>query len=85
VIKACFKVFDDCFEMFYKQDEKALYPPQLNRPDYGRGFYYCGSCGKSYFMADRCPSCGTKKRKVGKKGRNSGYKPRVSLDFGDGE
>jgi len=24
----------------YKEDEEAMYTPHINRPDYGRGFYF---------------------------------------------
>ena len=62
-----------------------MYPPQIKRPDYGRGFYFCGSCGRVFYRADRCPSCGTKTRKESKKSRSNGEKPRVNVEFGDGE
>ena len=74
------KVLDSCFEMFYKEDEEAMYPPQIRRAYYGRGFYFCSSCGTGYYDADKCPVCGTKTRKEGRKG-NDGDRPRVSLDF----
>jgi len=62
-IKVVFKVLEGCFEMFYKEDEEAMYPPQIRRADYGRGFYFCSSCGTGY-DADKCPVCGANTRKV---------------------
>jgi len=56
-------VLEGCFEMFYKEDEEAMYPPQIRRADYGRGFYFCSSCGTGY-DADKCPVCGANTRKV---------------------
>ena len=66
------------FEMFYKEDEEAIHPPQIRRADYGRGFYFCSSCGTGYYDADKCPICGTKTRKEGKKkdNREDKFKPR---------
>jgi len=66
------KVLDNRFEIFYKEDEEATYHPQISRPDYGRGFYFCSSCGTGYYNADKCPSCGTKTRKEGKRGGTAG-------------
>gem|GEM_PF-507984 len=83
-INVVFKVLDGCFKMFYKEEEEALYQPQISRPDYGRGFYFCSVCGTSFYNADKCPSCGMKTRKEGRKGGNNGDKPRVNLDFGEG-
>ena len=60
-----------------------MFPPQISRPDYGRGFYFCFSCGTGF--ADKCPSCGTKTRKEGRKRGNGGDKPRVNLDFEEGD
>jgi len=65
-IKVFFKVLEGCFEMFYKEDEEAMYPPQIKRADYGRRFYFCSSCGTGYYNTDKCPVCGTKTRKVGR-------------------
>jgi len=79
------KVLDSCFEMFYKEDEEATYHPQISRPDYGRGFYFCSSCGKGYYNADKCPVCGSKTRKEGKKRGDDGDKPRVNIDFNEGD
>jgi len=75
------KVLDSCFEMFYKEDEEATYHPQISRPDYGRGFYFCSSCGKGYYNADKCPVCGSKTRKEGRKD-NGEDKPRVNVEGG---
>ena len=58
-IKVVFKVLDGCFKMFYKEEEEALYQPQISRPDYGRGFYFCPVCSRGFYNADKCPSCGT--------------------------
>ncbi len=80
-INVVFKVLNGSFEMFYKEDEKALFPPQMKRAYYKRGFYFCGVCGRGYYMADICPVCGAKTRK-GR--RNNGDKPRVNIDYGDG-
>jgi len=77
------KVLDSCFEMFYKEGEEAMYTPHINRPDY-RGFYFCSSCGMGYYDADKCPICGTKTRKEGKK-NNREDKPRINLDFDEGD
>jgi len=52
------------------------------RADYGRGFYFCSSCGKGYYNADKCPVCGTKTRKEGRKD-NGEDKPRVNIDFNE--
>ena len=61
------------FEIFYGE---ALYPPQISRPDYNRGFYYCVRCMTAYMDADICPNCGTKtRRKVGR----TGDKPRIKI------
>ena len=73
-----FKVLDSCFEMLYKEDKEATYHPQIRRADYGRGLYFCSSYGTGYYGADKCPVCGTKTRKEGRK-RNNGEKPRVSI------
>ena len=70
------------FEMFYKEDEEAMYLPQIKRADYGRGFYFCSSCGTAYHNADKCPICGTKTRKEGKKRGNGEDKPRVNIEGG---
>jgi len=78
-----FKVLDGSFEMFYKEDEEALYQPQISRPDYGRGFYFCPVCSRGFYNADKCPSCGTKTKKEGRKSGNNRDKPRVNLDFED--
>jgi len=78
-IKVVFKVLDSRFGMFYKEDEEAMYTPHINRPDYGRGFYFCSSCGTGYYDADKCPLCGTKTRKEGKKD-NREDKPRVNIE-----
>ena len=75
------KVLDSRFEMFYKEDEEAMYPPHIRRADYGRRFYFRSSCGTGYYDADKCPVCGTKTRKEGKKRGDGGDKPRVNLDF----
>ena len=80
-IKVFFKVLEGCFEMFYKEDEEAMYPPQIRRADYGRGLYFCSSYGTGYYDADKCPVCGTKTRKEGRK-RNNGEKPRVNIEGG---
>jgi len=56
--------------------------PQIRRADYGRGFYFCSSCGTGY-NADKCPVCGTKTRKEGRKD-NGEDKPRVNIDFNEG-
>jgi len=82
-IDVVFKVLNGCFEMFYKEDEEAVYPPQISRPDYGRGFYFCSSCGTGFYEADKCPNCGVKTRKESRK-RNNGEKTRVNLHFEDG-
>ena len=76
-IKVFFKVLGGCFEIFYKEDEKPFYPPQISRPDYGRRFYFCSSCGTGYYDGDKCPVCGTKTRKEGKKKYDGDDKPRV--------
>jgi hypothetical protein len=39
-IKAVLKIYNGTVELIYKQDEEATYPPSMNRPDYGRGFYF---------------------------------------------
>ncbi len=78
------KVLDSCFEMFYKEDGEAMYTPQIRWADYGRGFYFCPSCGTGYYGADKCPVCGTKRRKEGKKRGDGGDKPRVNIEFGEG-
>ncbi len=65
-----------------KEGEKAIFPPQISRPDYGRRFYFCPSCNTGYYNADKCPSCGTKTREKGRKREN---KPWVNLDLEDGE
>ena len=83
-IKVVFKVLDSCFEMFYKEDEEAMYPPQIRRADYGRGFYFCSSCGTGYYDADICPNCGTKTRKEVRKKGNGEDMPRVNIEFGEG-
>jgi len=83
-IKVVFKVLEGCFEMFYKENEEATYHPQISRADYGRGLYFCSSCGTAYHNADKCPLCGTKTRKESRK-RNNREKPRVNLDFGEGK
>ncbi len=50
--------------MFYKQDEEALYPPQINRPDYKRGYYYCSKCGTGYYTKRmNAPSMGRRQRR----------------------
>ncbi len=69
-----FKVLDGCFKMFYKEGEKALYPPQISRPDYKKGFYYCIRCMKGFKDADKCPNCGIKTRKKSRKRGNNGEK-----------
>ena len=69
------------FEMFYKEDEEAMYLPQISRADYGRGFYFCSSCGTAYYNADKCPVCGTKTRKEGRKD-NREDRPRVNIEGG---
>ncbi len=83
IINVVLKVLNSNFEMFYKEDEKALYPPQISRPDYKKGFYYCIRCIKGYKDADRCPNCGIKTRKESRKRGGNGEKPRYDLD-GDG-
>ncbi len=83
-IDVVFKVLDGVSEIFYKEDEKPLYPPQIKRPDYGKEFYFCSSCGRGYYKADSCPNCGIITRKKGRK-NNDGDKPRANLDFGDGD
>jgi len=65
--------------MLYKEDEEAMYPPQISRAGYSRGFYFCSSCGTGYYGADKCPFCGTKTRKEGKKRGDGGDKPRINL------
>ena len=74
-------MLDSRFEMFYKENEEATYHPQISRPDYGRGFYFCSSCGKGYYNADKCPVCGSKTRKEGRKD-NGEDKPRVNVEGG---
>ena len=69
--------------MFYKENE-ATYHPRIRRADYGRRFYFCSSCGTGYYGADKCPICGTKTRKEGKKD-NRENKPRINLDFDEGD
>jgi len=64
-----------------KRMNEAMYPPQIRRADYGRGFYFCSSCGKGYYNADKCPLCGTKTRKEGKKD-NREDKPKVNIEGG---
>ncbi len=70
IINVVLKVLNGSFEMFYKEEEKALYPPQISRPDYKRGYYYCSKCGKGYYKADKCPNCNIKTRKNGRKKNN---------------
>jgi len=41
---------------------EALYPPQISRPDYNRGFYYCVRCMTAYMDADKCPNCVNKNK-----------------------
>ena len=77
-----FKVLDSCFKMLYKEGEEATYHPQIRRADYGRGLYFCSSCGTGYYDADKCPLCGTKTRKEGKKMGNREDKPRVNIEGG---
>jgi len=69
--------------MFYKEGEGPLYQPQISRPDYGKEFYYWSGCGKAYYKADKCPNCGIATRKRSRK--NNWDKPRVNLDYDDGE
>jgi len=64
------------------KENEATYHPQIRRADYGRGFYFCSSCGTGYYDADKCPFCGTKTRKEGKKD-NREDKPRVKFDGED--
>ena len=52
--------------MFCKED-KTYCPPQISRPDYIRGFYYCVRYMTAYKDADICPNCGTKTRKKSRK------------------
>jgi len=69
------------FEIFYGE---ALYPPQISRPDYNRGFYYCVRCMTAYKDADLCPNCGTKTRKKGRKNGN-GEKSRIDIEFDEND
>ena len=54
-----------------------MYPPQISRPDYKRGYYYCVRCMRGYKDADVCPNCGTKTRK---KGRKNGKEDKPRID-----
>ncbi len=62
-----------------------MYPPKISRPDYIRGMYCCSSCGTGYYMADKCPSYGTSTSKEGGKRENNVDKPRVNVDFREGD
>ncbi len=84
IINVVLKVLNSNFEIIYKEDEKALYPPQISRPDYKKGFYYCIRCMKGFKDADKCPNCGIKTRKESRKRRNNGDKPQVNIDL-DGD
>jgi len=66
-IKAVLKVYNGSVELFYKQDEEATYPPSMNRPDYGRGFYFCSVCGISWIGMGKCPNCSVKLREKSRK------------------
>jgi rubrerythrin len=62
-IKAALKVYNGTVE----QDEEATYPPSMNRPDYGRGFYFCSVCGISWMGIGKCPNCRVKLREKSRK------------------
>jgi rubrerythrin len=70
-IKAVLKVFNGTVELFYKQDEEATYPPSMNRPDYGRGFYFCSVCGISWLDMGKCPNCSVKLREKSRKKKDN--------------
>jgi hypothetical protein len=70
-IKAVLKVFNGSVELFYKQDEEATYPPSMNRPDYGRGFYFCSICGISWMDMGKCPNCSVKLREKSRKKKDN--------------
>jgi rubrerythrin len=70
-IKAVLKVFNGTVELFYKQDEEATYPPSMNRPDYGRGFYFCSVCGISWKGMGKCPDCSVKLRQKSRKKKDN--------------
>jgi len=70
-IKAVLKVFNGTVELFYKQDEEPTYPPSMNRPDYNRGFFYCGVCGVSWMGMEKCPNCSVKLREKSRKKKDN--------------
>jgi rubrerythrin len=70
-IKAVLKVYNGSVELFYKQDEEATYPPSMNRPDYGRGFYFCSVCGISWIGMGKCPNCSVKLREKSRKKKDN--------------
>jgi hypothetical protein len=70
-IKAVLKVHNGTVELFYKQDEEATYPPSMNRPDYGRGFYFCSVCGISWLDMGKCPNCSVKLREKSRKKKDN--------------
>jgi rubrerythrin len=70
-IKAVLKVFNGTVELFYKQDEETTYPPSMNRPDYGRGFYFCSVCGVSWMDMGKCPNCSVKLREKSRKKKDN--------------
>ncbi len=84
MFKAVFRL-DGCLMMFYREDEETYYQPHMNRPDYKKGFYYCSRCNISFKNKEICPYCGIKTRKESRKRGSNGDKPRVNLDYGDGE
>jgi len=64
--------------MFCKED-KTYCPPQISRPDYIRGFYYCVRYMTAYKDADICPNCGTQKQ--GRKAGRTEKKTRIEIDI----
>ncbi len=70
-----FKVFNGCFEK-----RKHLTNPRRIDQTIEKV-----SITSSFKDSELCPYCGIKTRKESRKRGNNGDKPRVNIDYGDGE
>jgi hypothetical protein len=57
-INVVFKLYDGKFEMFYKDDEKSLFPICKKSARYADGWHYCSKC--QCFYQKNCPTHGIK-------------------------
>jgi hypothetical protein len=66
-ITVVFKLYDEVFEMFYKDDEQSYFPIYKKSARYVHGWRFCTDCQVFFKGCERCPTHGIPLRNSSRK------------------